>query len=105
MRMCSDCKEKERAWTFANSITHCEYEWCDNYIPYLKRTVEIQPKPTQKLSQSEPEVLTRRVLISKRLTQQQIDKYLTTAPTTKSLKELWLEHREEFRKNNIKKRL
>ena len=31
MRICSECKEKERSWNFQESICHCSYEWCENY--------------------------------------------------------------------------
>lgn len=31
MRLCSDCKEKERSWNLQQSICNCSYTWCENY--------------------------------------------------------------------------
>ena len=29
--LCSDCKEKERSWSFTGSMTNCESERCENF--------------------------------------------------------------------------
>lgn len=33
MFLCSDCKERERSWTWVGSCGHCENVRCENYIP------------------------------------------------------------------------
>lgn len=36
MKLCSDCKEKERSWNLQQSICKCEYKWCENYLEEIK---------------------------------------------------------------------
>ena len=33
MFLCSNCKERERSWTWVGSCGHCENVRCENYIP------------------------------------------------------------------------
>ena len=43
MRLCSDCKEKERSWSFQQSICDCTETWCENYKEVI--TIKV-PKKT-----------------------------------------------------------
>lgn len=39
MKLCSDCKEKERSWNFQSSICKCETKWCENYLEEIRNEV------------------------------------------------------------------
>lgn len=38
MKLCSDCKEKERSWSTCLTTTPCEQNWCENFKEEKKET-------------------------------------------------------------------
>jgi hypothetical protein len=32
MKLCSECKQKEKSWSQSLSSSKCEESWCENYI-------------------------------------------------------------------------
>lgn len=50
MYMCSDCKDRDRCWSWAGSSGHCDNVRCDNYLP--EPVVVQKPKRPRKLVQT-----------------------------------------------------
>lgn len=40
MKLCSDCKERERSWNTSLCYNACDQSWCENYINHQPKDEE-----------------------------------------------------------------
>lgn len=66
MYLCCDCKERERSWSYAGSLGHCDNERCENYFQPNEDIFNIIAIPIALVIGSKN---------YKKLTQQKINKY------------------------------
>lgn len=70
MFLCSDCKERERSWSYVYSAGHCDNIRCENYYPDITHPLTIGE------SLAIPCALIIGVKNYKKLTQPKITKFL-----------------------------
>lgn len=47
MYLCSDCKERERSYTWVGSSGHCDNKRCENYYPEINTFTIVNALPNE----------------------------------------------------------